>query len=182
VSDRGQFIMTYTGRLFYPLDPRAWDITIEDVAHALSQICRYGGHTRRFYSVAEHSLWVSYNVPPEIAREALMHDAGEAYVGDVVRPIKYATSFAAYREIEARVDLACRDAFGLRSDPAVWAAIKEIDDRMIIDEAAELMTPNACWDRLGEPLDQLILGLDPRTAEVNFLERFRELFPEWVAL
>ena len=82
------WFLTSTGRRFVPQLPAASKIDIEDIAHALSQLCRFGGHCCEFYSVAQHSVIVSLNVPPEHRFAALMHDAAEAYLGDVIQPIK----------------------------------------------------------------------------------------------
>src|SRR5438128_12538670 len=84
---RGDWMQTYTGRAFYPLDPRLDDICIEDIAHALSMLCRYGGQCQEFYSVAEHSVLMSYAVNPQHALWALLHDATESYMGDLIRPL-----------------------------------------------------------------------------------------------
>lgn len=91
---------TYTDRAFDYDDPQPSSICIEDIAHALSMICRFNGHTDRFYSVAEHSVEVAnridklisrnvYEVHPDISKWAILHDAAEAYTGDVVAPLKW---------------------------------------------------------------------------------------------
>jgi hypothetical protein len=92
---RGDWMQTFTGRAFYPLDPRPEDIDPVDIAHALSLICRYGGHSSRFYSVAEHCVLMSHAVAPEHALWALLHDATEAYLGDMIRPLKRSGRFTA---------------------------------------------------------------------------------------
>ncbi|MDI1288693.1 MAG: hypothetical protein PSX37_01920 [bacterium] len=94
----GDWMNTFTGQKFYPLDPRADEVHAPDIAKALSQICRYGGHTSQHYSVAEHCVLMSLAVAPEHALFALLHDATEAYVGDMVRPLKQA--LPEYRAIE----------------------------------------------------------------------------------
>ena len=93
--------MTYTGRQFFPLTPRQEDIDIEDIAHSLSRLCRFNGHCKSFYSVAEHSYRISYIVPPEFALWGLLHDAGEAYLSDLPRPIKH--QIPEFIEIEERL-------------------------------------------------------------------------------
>src|SRR4051812_20612492 len=85
---RGDWMQTYTGRAFWPLDAQPEDVDPLDIAAALSMLCRYGGHVSRFYSVAEHCLLMSEAVAPEHALWALLHDATEAYMGDMVRPLK----------------------------------------------------------------------------------------------
>src|SRR5690349_19702773 len=109
--ERGSWMQTFTGRRFYPLDPKVEDIDPTDIAHALSLICRYGGHVTRFYSVAEHCVLLSHAVSPENALWALLHDATEAYVGDMVRPLKQ--HMPAYRDVEDRLMLVIADRFGL---------------------------------------------------------------------
>ena len=83
VARRGGWIQTYTGRQFWPLDPRIEDIDIHDIAHALSHQCRYSGHCLRFYSVAEHSVLLSHHVAGEHMLWALLHDAWEAYLAAI---------------------------------------------------------------------------------------------------
>lgn len=82
------WVQTYTGRRVDLFDPKPEQIDIEDIAHALSMQCRFGGHTREFYSVAQHSVIVAMAVPVQLAFVGLMHDATEAYIGDMVRPLK----------------------------------------------------------------------------------------------
>ena len=79
----GDWMQTYTGERFWPLDPRIEDIHIRDISMALGKLCRYGGHTIFFYSVAEHSVLVSEYVPEEYALWGLLHDASEAYLSDI---------------------------------------------------------------------------------------------------
>ena len=75
----GSWLQTYTGKKFYPFDPREEEVDILDIAHALSQLCRFGGHTKEFYSVAEHCVLVSMCCPSEVKLLGLLHDAAEAY-------------------------------------------------------------------------------------------------------
>ena len=93
--DRGDgWITTYTGQHFYPLDPRPHEVNMLDIAHALSMICRFNGHTQFFYSVAEHSIRCAYHAHEqwpdriELQLAALLHDASEAYLCDIPRPVK----------------------------------------------------------------------------------------------
>ena len=85
------WIITYSGKKFYHLAPSAEMVDIVDIAHALSLTCRWTGHTRYHYSVAQHSWYFSYLVPKEFALSALLHDASEAYLGDMNRPLKHFT-------------------------------------------------------------------------------------------
>jgi hypothetical protein len=105
------FLITHRGHKVYPAHLAPDDFDIEDIAHSLSNINRYIGHTREPYSVAEHSVHVSFLVPKEFAMIGLLHDAHEAYVGDVNRPLKI--DLQDYREIERSAEVALSLAFGL---------------------------------------------------------------------
>jgi len=176
-GDRGPWIQTFTGRRFHPLSPQTTDIVIEDIAHALSMICRYAGHTRKFYSVAEHSVIVSLHVPPEYAREALLHDASEAYIGDVSRPIKHSPIMCEYRRVEAELTCAIYERFGIKSTVESQQAIDVVDQALPHDEIKALMADPAMF-RVRKGLDTSIGALPPRHALHVFAQRFRELFPE----
>lgn len=173
-TDSGVWMQTYSGRAFYPLDPQPAHVDMEDIAHGLSNLCRYGGQCRFFYSVAEHSVLLSYAVPPELARWALMHDASEAYLSDVIRPIK--PHLHGYDAIEGRV----MDAIAVRFDLFPWPmppALKEYDDRILLNEQARLMgSPPMPWNVPGEPLSGIsVTGWLPMQAKVRFLRRADEL-------
>lgn len=173
VGDRkGNWMQTYRGGQFWPLDMRPEDVFIEDIAHALSMICRYGGHCERFYSVAEHSVLVSRIVPPELALLGLMHDATEAYVGDVIRPLKPA--LAGYGAIEQNVWLAIASKFNLPG--ALQNEIKAADNAVLLAEQLTLMkSAPAPWCVGGEPANVIVTGVAPSVAEQEFLDRFAEL-------
>ncbi len=174
----GTWMQTFTGRKFYPLDPRPEDIVIADVAHGLAMTCRYGGHTQRYYSVAEHCVLVSQLVPPEYALEGLLHDSAEAYIGDMVRPLKHQPEMVQFRQAEAVIEIAIRVRFDLRVTPACWAVVKDIDNRILVDEIGALMAdPPAYWERHDavRSLGARISGWSPALAEERFLERFYEL-------
>lgn len=171
---RGDWMQTYTGRRFFPMDPRAEEIDPLDIAHALSLLCRYNGHVDRFYSVAEHCVLMSYAVRHEVALWALLHDATEAYVGDMIRPLK--GSMPDYRDAEDRVMAAIVERFGLQS-LHMPAEVKAADSRILLTERDELMkvAPHA-WavDHL-EPLPVNVQGWDPGVAEAMYLARLHEL-------
>ena len=102
------FIQTFTGIKFHFLDPRPEEIAITDIAHALANQCRFNGHTKWFYSVAQHSVLVAEQVAKRtkdrlIIRQALLHDAAEAYIGDLVQPLKHCGKLDAFREIEEKI-------------------------------------------------------------------------------
>lgn len=167
---------TYTGRQVFPLDPRPGDFAIEDIAHGLAHICRYGGATRRHYSVAEHSVLVSLFGDPSFARHKLMHDAAEAVLGfDAGAPLKRHPAFAFLKAVEEPIEIAIWTQF----DCLAPGDCKEIDDRIVADERAALMAPPAGRWRTREPLGAVISGFRPEVAKDLFLRRFEELFPEY---
>jgi uncharacterized protein len=173
---QGQFIQTFTGISYYPVDPRPLEVDIRDIAHALSLLCRYTGHCKFFYSVAEHSLLVADACKiygPEIEFEGLMHDAAEAYVNDLSRPLK--ASLRDYRIAEDLNDLMVRTRFDipLKHTPQV----KHADNDILHCEYAAIMlhglpagtpgvfNPTVC-----------IRGLQSWIVEKMFLERFHSLY------
>jgi hypothetical protein len=168
----GDWMQTISGGQFWPIDPRPEDVRIEDIAHALSMMCRFGGHCTRFYSVAEHSVLVSRAVPAEHALWGLLHDAPEAYVADIVRPAKRFIS--GYREVEDRIMLAICQAFGLATE--MPPDVKRADNAVLADEAGQIMGPApAVWTLPEPPSGAIIVGLSPNDAKAAFLARFDEL-------
>lgn len=168
------WILTARGKHFDYLDPRAEDIDILDIAQALANECRFGGHTRAFYSVAQHAWLTSWIVPAEHALEALLHDAAEAYCKDIPHPLKLL--LPDYRDIEERVDLTVRAAFGLPLE--MTAAVKHADLVLLATERRDLMPADATpWQILAgiEPLPRKIVAMQPSRAQAIFLKRYVEL-------
>lgn len=176
-SRRGEWMQTFTGIQFWPCDPRAEEIRIADVAHALSMQCRYGGHCREFYSVAEHSWRASKVCDPKNALWALLHDAAEAYLVDLPRPIKRHSALGdEYRKMETKLMLAVCERFGLDLEEPY--DVKQADELMLHWEARDLMGPHpAPWANEGTfKLPSLVMSpMSPRIAEQAFLERYIEL-------
>lgn len=165
-------IITYTGKLFNVLQPRPEDVDIQDIAHALSNSCRWGGHCSVFYSVAQHSVLTSLHVPPEHALWALLHDAAEAYLVDVPRPIK--RLLPDYQEMEERIMHAVCARFGL--GPVEPLIVKQIDMQLLTTEAHELgMHPQLWGNALLEPIDTHLDPMPPGEAKQAFLTRFAQL-------
>lgn len=176
----GSPISTATGRQFWPLDPRPEHVAVRDIAGALSRLCRFGGHCRSFYSVAQHSVHVAELVAeqvPEAALWALLHDAAEAYLLDLPRPIKYASGMEPYREAEARVKAAIASAFCLSA--TMPAVVRWADQTIFATEVRDLMTNGSgeIWSLEQRPLPQRIEPWEPRHAEARFLEMFQRLMP-----
>lgn len=132
---------TYSGRAFTPLDPRPEDVELSDIAHALSLQCRFNGHCRFPYSVAQHSVYVACQLPPAMAPYGIIHDAAEAYLGDMVRPVK--SLFPLFSDLEDRVLGAICAAVGL---PWPWsadvlAAVKSADNAVLAAECRQILGP-----------------------------------------
>lgn len=170
----GSTILTFTGHYFDVLRPEASVIDHRDIAHALSNVCRFGGHVREFYSVAQHCVLASHLVPAEHAFAALMHEGGEAYVGDMPAPIK--RLIPDYKRIEKNIEAAVFARFMIPYP--MHPCIKEADLRLLKAERAEFM-PETGGDWPGmerfEPLPFGIHALPPAKAEWLWLERFDEL-------
>lgn len=176
------WILTYTGRRFWPLAPRIQDISIEDIAHALSNICRFTGHCRAFYSVAEHSLRASAHGPDYLKLALLLHDASEAYLCDISRPVKHSKEMEAYRKTEQRVQALIGEKFHVVfTDPL----IHEIDNRMLMTERRDLMPAHIeSWDNKwtidneqAYPDEHVTTPLYPQAARMLFLNTFDRLAP-----
>jgi hypothetical protein len=175
----GPWLETYTGRQIWLKEPKPEDIDLEDIAHALSQICRFGGHTRRFYSAAEHSILVSHLCSNRMALTGLMHDAVEAYLVDLPSPVKsLCPDYVALEEAWQRI-MAERWQLPLAPIPD---EVKDADKMALYHESIDLMAPGMReqWQsvipaELRHDLRQLhgfeILGLEPMEAEKAFLRR-----------
>jgi uncharacterized protein len=169
----GAWIQTYTGKQFWPMDARPEEVDIQDIAHALSMLCRFNGHCNRFYSVAEHSVHVSNTVEPKQALWGLLHDAAEAYLSDLPQPIKrQMPDFGLFEDLLLEV---IADRFGLSS--TIPPEVKQADMVLLATEKAVLMGKEpAPWMKLPEPLgSKMIQCWGPDKAEKAFLDRFGEL-------
>lgn len=167
------WIMTHTGKKFRPFSPRIEDIDIEDIAHALSNLCRFNGHTSKFYSVAEHSILVSELCPDELKLKGLLHDAAEAYLGDVPSPLKTESHEAAETILLGKIFKK------FKVSPNGGRIIHQIDEQVLFWEAVELGMDPFSWDWMpdgrGGCLTHLIKGLDPMRTKQLFLNRFYDL-------
>jgi 5'-deoxynucleotidase YfbR-like HD superfamily hydrolase len=170
-------IETHSGRHFSPLTPVVSDICIDDIAHALANQCRFSGHTRVHYSVAEHSVRVS-----ELLEEAgfgrdiilwgLLHDASEAYLVDLPTPLKRDPRFAFYREAERELMRAICQRFGMSEHEP--QAVADADAILLATEARDLMPYTLeYWAKLThEPLEEMITPWMPEQAKRNFISRY----------
>ena len=165
------YICTYLGNRFYPLEGRIDQIHLEDIAHGLAFQCRFNGQTSAFFSIAQHSLIVADVVSelhPELRLAALLHDASEAYLGDVVKPLKIL--LPNYKELESRVENDIAVAFGLES--LMHPLIKNADMVSLATEKRDLMPHSAeDWSYLEgfEALPTPIEPMSPEQAKRAFL-------------
>lgn len=180
------YISTYLGNRFWPEEPRIDRIALEDIAHGLAYQCRFNGQTRAFYSVAQHSLLVARILPPHLQRAALLHDAAEAYLGDIVKPLK--RLLPDFARIESGVTALIAQAFGVdfgsdapeAPEPrrAIYRAIKHADMVALATEKRDLMPHSTeAWSYLRgfEPLPEPIEPLPPAEAKAAFMAAWSRL-------
>lgn len=183
------WMQTYTGVQFCPLKCEASDVVPEDIAHALSMVCRFNGHVKEFYSVAQHSLHVMELVPDDEKLIALLHDAPEAYLFDAVSPVKSSLG-ASYRAVERLIWQAVCERFslpfGVGSDGRIVLpdSVREADLNMLATEKVYLMADYGHdW---GEPIDSApmvmpcIRPFKPDEAKFLFLTELHDLWPEYI--
>jgi uncharacterized protein len=182
LHDRGPMQQLSFGRAFYPLDPRPAEIFLDDIAESLAKTNRFLGYTTAPYSVAQHCVFVSELIEGaghgnEAALWGLMHDAAEAYTGDVTKPIKRALDVVApgaFAGIEERIEKAISECFGLE-----WpmpAAVKEFDLVALSTEKRDLLWASDLeWGALPAPSVRVIAPWNWRRARREFLGRFRAL-------
>ncbi|MEP3245128.1 MAG: phosphohydrolase [Sneathiella sp.] len=151
------WMITATGNEFYPFDPRPDQISLEDIVQKLSRICRYNGGVKwpLHYSVAEHSVLLARyaldnHEDPELAMQMLMHDAAEAYIGDMVRPLKEV--MPEFRDIDHLITEAIFKKFNIPHP--MPALVKELDHRILFDEEIQAIAPHTRRfdDGTGKPL------------------------------
>jgi uncharacterized protein len=179
------WIETFSGKRFHLLEPQPEDIDIVDIAHSSSLQCRWTGHCKHHYSIAQHAYYCSFLVPEPEALEALMHDSPEAYISDLSRPLKhYTPAGQAYRDVEDKIQAVIEKKFDLISlADCKW--VKIADNQMLHNEKQQLMNPEVAWDddwlKGQNALEKngasfLIEQWSPGYAETMFLKRFKELY------
>lgn len=171
--DLGGWIVTSTGVRFDLLAPTVEMVHLEDIAHALSNVCRFGGHTRVHYSVAQHSVLASHLVPPADALYALLHDATEAYIGDMVSPLKQV--MPQFRQKEDRLWSVICEYFELPEQ--MPASVKRADLMMLAREREDLLPAGEPWALLEgvELPSEPIQPWEQRRAEIEFTHRFWQI-------
>lgn len=168
-------IMTFTGRLFAPLNPDPGLINIADIAHSLSMKVRFSGHTQKFYSVAQHSVLVSLVCNQEDALWGLLHDASEAYLVDMPKPLKVLPEFQWFVAIENKVQAAVAAAFGLSQEQP--ESVHFADKRLLMTEKRDVMNNMRAGRQYKDcpVLAERIIPVLPEAAENMFLARYEAL-------
>lgn len=172
------WFQSFTGRKVWPLDLHSDEVDIRDIAHALSNECRFAGHCKAFYSVAQHSVLVAHYLPERLKKHGLLHDASEAYLKDMPRPIKHHPGMAFYRQAEARAMEAIWAAFSLPILTHHEAMLlKQADDQALATERRDLKeVPPDLWADLDkretrvQPWPEEICPWEPWQAEVAFFQ------------
>jgi hypothetical protein len=176
----GPYIQTVSGRWVNPFEPDPAQLDASDIARALANQCRFGGHSRVFYSVAQHSVIVSRVVEErggdvEDVFAALMHDASEAYLGDMPHPIKHRSPLgAAFREAEAGLEATIRERFKIKANVP---EVKRVDRALLATERRTFSAESWHWPELDdvEPLDLELTAWPPDKAADEFARRYAEL-------
>jgi 5'-deoxynucleotidase YfbR-like HD superfamily hydrolase len=176
----GPYLQTVSGRRVNPFDPDPEQFDAGDIARALANQCRFGGHCRVFYSVAQHSVIVSRVVEErggdiEDVFAALMHDASEAYLGDMPHPLKHRSALgAAFRDAEAELEVAIRARFKIKPNVP---EIKRVDRALLATERRAFSAEAWHWPELDdvEPLDLELTAWSPDQAAEEFARRYAEL-------
>jgi hypothetical protein len=170
----GPWITTVSGKKFHYLHPEEFVFDPEDIAFALANLCRFAGHTRAFYSVAQHCVLVSEIVPPDLALQGLLHDAAEAYTGDVVGPMK--SLLPEFKnEIEEPTERALFNQLDVPFPMDPW--VKTGDLTALATEIRDLMpAPALMWSQgLPAPIERRITAWSPGFAHRMWLDRWETL-------
>lgn len=188
--NKNAWIQVHSGGKFHPLAVLPGEVRIDDIAHALSNVCRFGGHCREFYSVAQHCVIVSHLLPQATgaALAGLLHDASEAYLGDVVKPLKDSPAMVDYADAEERLQAHIYALFGVDGETH-YEDVHHADMTALATEARDLMgrLQDNWASNLPQPMAAHITPMCPDVARCVFLGRFKQLTigsipnPAWIA-
>lgn len=182
--NRGPWIQTFLGNKFYFLEPEKSHISSRDITHSLSNLCRYTGHCIRPYTVAEHCILLSYNVPDKYKQWALLHDAAEAYIGDISGPLKQTIKLVSpiISNLEERILKHIANQLDLE-----WPISQEVidaDHSILYIEQKYIFSTNIPWEGYstkGLITDKITpLFYTPYEAEAVFEQRWKELGIKWI--
>lgn len=182
MSNEKVWIQTWSGRKFDLVNPLPEMVHLRDIAEALAKANRFTGHTLRPYSVAQHSVFCSYHVPYRARLHALLHDAEEAYMGDIATPLKMALrslgAGTAVRDLSDRIRGAVFEKFGLAwpCDPDIWMEVKNADALALATEKRDLLRHKLSWSySMPDPDPVLLVPVPWWDAAEMFMKRAREL-------
>jgi hypothetical protein len=165
---------TFSGRQFDPLNPKIDDIYLEDIAHSLSQICRFNGNTKKFYSVANHSILVMDCCPQENRKHALLHDSSESLLGDIISPLKESLGFERYKDLEKNIMNIIYERFNI--DPKVPQIVKDFDTIILHTEMRDLTNiPKEYIETNCFPLESYIIPMTSEQSYQEFMKAAKEL-------
>lgn len=171
-------INTLSGRMFDYKDIRPEDIILDDIASALANICRFTGHVKEFYSVAQHSVLVS-DAQSTLAekRAGLLHDATEAYVNDLPSPMKTCVYLGDYKLLEDSIHKVINEKYNIND--GMTDNIKKYDIKALVTEKRDLTHNHVTWEWAKdiECFDEVIIPLPPKEAKKLFMRRVAQLFP-----
>jgi hypothetical protein len=170
-----KYILTSGGRRVWPLNMCVDDIDIEEIAHALSNICRFTGHSRFHYSVAQHCVYVAQAVSSPNRLWGLLHDAAEAYINDIASPVKNQNRFKFYRDLEKDILLKVSKRFDIPRE--IPKEVVEVDHNIVHDEGIIL------FDAWCVPDNHIVKRhwieeITPKLAERMFMEVYESLARE----
>lgn len=175
----GPFIVTYTNKRIYFNNFTVDDVSIIDIAHALSNLCRFTGHTKEFYSVAQHSVLVSRAQKSiKEKRAGLLHDATEIYLNDLASPLKHSIDLGEYQRLEDYFHSVINEKYNIND--GMTQNIKKADLQALFTEKRDVLNHNDDWgwgDDI-ERFEEVIIPLPPKEAKELFLNEFKKLFPE----
>lgn len=177
--ERPGVIETYTGGSFDLFAPDPEDVRLLDIAAGLAHICRFGGHSTEFYSVAHHSIHVSQELPdnnPRLELIGLFHDAGEAYIGDIPRPLK--TEHELFEDMENQILEAVWESFGIEAPTDnEWKTVMAADDRLLRFEANNILQ-NGEWAGRSPDLGYELTSSSIASIREQFLSRSESLLDQ----
>lgn len=169
------WIKTSSGLKFHIFRPSSRELSISDISHSLSLLCRFNGHTPFLYSVGAHSIIGSYICQPQFAKDFLMHDSTEGFIGDMTTPLK--REMKMFKLVEDNIYCAIARKFGLSNPPP--KEVKEMDKIMFMMEWVYLMGEKKPLDftlPMSKKKFMSIATLPPDKIEKLFIKRYRELF------
>lgn len=167
---QGPFIRLHSGGKFHILKPKLSELNIEDICWGLSHICRFTGHSDKFYSVAQHVCLVSDLLPDNLKLEGLLHDATESVYSDINSPLK--SVLPQYKELELRAEALVAKKFKLKFPYP--SDVKLADMRLLVTEFRDLMTGSDYKDLPFQPLDKKIKPWSIQKSREEFIARYRE--------